>query len=180
MSSNTNPSRKRATGTITEKSQDRPEHTALTTLHTVEEQQVKQESFDIYNANIDNFDNIDSTKLPVVHALTTPFPQGTIKVQAATLRKLKDQVTKSKSSSNNNSRLKTLNLKLPSKKHAKKTYAATQAFLATHLHHPRENLPYMMISMLRFTYKRKNHNNKKNTFTLSLGCCDSCCCGSCA
>jgi hypothetical protein len=97
MLSKTNPSRKRATGT--EKSQDRPEHTALT-LQTVEEQQVKQESSDIHNNaaqqlanidNIDNFDHIDSTALPVVHALATPFPQGTIKVQAATLRKLKDQ-----------------------------------------------------------------------------------------
>jgi hypothetical protein len=101
MLSKSNPSRKRSTGT--EKSQDRPEHTALT-LQTMDEQKIKQESSDIHNNNIDtampqlanidiieNFDNIDSTEIPVVHALTTPFPQGTIKVQAATLRKLKDQ-----------------------------------------------------------------------------------------
>ena len=103
MLNKSNPSRKRATGT--EKSQDRPEHTALT-LQTMDEQEqeVKQESSDTHNNNIDNatqqlanidiidnFDNIDRTELPVVHALTTPFPQGPIKVQAATLRKLKDQ-----------------------------------------------------------------------------------------
>ncbi len=43
MLSKSNPSRNRATGT--EKSQDRPEHTALT-LQTMDEQQVKQESSD--------------------------------------------------------------------------------------------------------------------------------------
>jgi hypothetical protein len=42
-------------------------------------------------ASIDNIDNIDNTELPLVTALTTPFPQTIEGPHATTLRKIKER-----------------------------------------------------------------------------------------